>query len=151
MLTGKFNSDSTFADDDHRNFNRYGESFDVGETFSGVPYEDGLRAVDALEGLKPESMTMAQFALRWILMFDAVTATIPGAKRPGQVEDNVAASEFPNLSDATMAQVAGGVRAVRAGGRASQVVGRVTNSSHHISDFIILSAAIFPRSPTRAR
>ncbi len=80
LLTGKLTAKSKFAPDDHRAFNRNGESFDKGETFSGVPYERGLEAVDALERIKPPSLTMVQFALRWILMFDAVTCTIPGAK-----------------------------------------------------------------------
>ncbi|MEP6924754.1 MAG: aldo/keto reductase, partial [Pyrinomonadaceae bacterium] len=85
MLTGKMSRESTFQKDDHRNFNRHGEAFDVGETFSGVDFEIGLQAVEELKKLVPEGMTMAQFALRWILMFDAVTCAIPGAKRPSQV------------------------------------------------------------------
>ncbi len=105
MLTGKMTRDSQFSTDDHRNFNRHGEAFDVGETFSGVPYEVALQAVDELRALMPERATMAQFALRWILMFDAVTCTIPGAKRPSQAEDNVGAAALPPLSDATMAGV----------------------------------------------
>lgn len=105
MLTGKMTRQSSFARDDHRNYNRHGEAFDVGETFSGVDYETGLDAVEKLKALKPEGMTMAQFALRWILMFDAVTCVIPGAKRPSQAEDNVKAAEFPALSDAIMRQV----------------------------------------------
>jgi aryl-alcohol dehydrogenase-like predicted oxidoreductase len=106
MLTGKMKRDSQFSADDHRNFNRYGESFDRGETFSGVDYETGLQAVDELRALVPEGMTMAQFALRWILMFDAVSTTIPGAKRPAQVEDNVNAGSMPPLSEETMQKVA---------------------------------------------
>ena len=93
---------STFEKDDHRNFNRHGESFDVGETFSGVDFETGLAAVEELKKLVPENMTMAQFALRWILMFEAVTCTIPGAKRPVQEEDNAKAADFPPLSAKTM-------------------------------------------------
>ncbi len=103
LLTGKLNMQSQFAADDHRNFNRYGESFDVGETFAGVPYEVGLAAVDELRRLVPGGATLAQLALRWILMFDAVTCAIPGAKRPSQAEDNVRAAELPALSDAHMA------------------------------------------------
>ncbi len=105
LLTGKMRIDSQFAADDHRNFNRHGESFDVGETFAGVPYEVGLAAVEELRKLVPAGVTMAQWALRWILMFDAVTCVIPGAKRPGQAEDNVAAAGLPPHSDTTMAAV----------------------------------------------
>lgn len=105
MLTGKLTSQSQFAPDDHRSFNRHGEAFDRGETFSGVDYETGLQAVEKLRALLPEGMTMAQFALRWILMFDAVTCAIPGAKRPSQAEDNIAAAEFPALSESTMQAV----------------------------------------------
>jgi aryl-alcohol dehydrogenase-like predicted oxidoreductase len=102
MLTGKLTSRSEFAADDHRAFNRQGEAFDRGETFSGVDYESGLQAVEELRALVPEQMTMPQFALRWILMFDAVTCAIPGAKTPAQVEDNMRAAEFPALTDETM-------------------------------------------------
>jgi len=102
LLTGKMRPDTRFDTDDHRSFNRHGESFDRGETFSGVDYETGLAAVEELRRLVPQGMTMAQFALRWILMFDAVSTTIPGAKRPDQVEDNVRASETPLLPADTM-------------------------------------------------
>jgi aryl-alcohol dehydrogenase-like predicted oxidoreductase len=105
MLTGKMTRTSKFADDDHRHFNRNGESFDKGETFSGVPYDVGLEAVEELRALVPAGATMAQWALRWILMHDAVTCAIPGAKRPEQVDDNVAAADLPALSDATMSKV----------------------------------------------
>ncbi len=105
MLTGKLTAQSQFAADDHRAFNRHGESFDRGETFSGVDYETGLQAVEDLRSLVPEGMTMAQFALRWILMFDAVTCAIPGAKRAAQVEDNAHAADFPLLTDETMRAV----------------------------------------------
>ncbi|MBN1285808.1 MAG: aldo/keto reductase [Anaerolineae bacterium] len=108
LLTGKLTRASTFADDDHRKFNREGEAFDKGETFSGVDYETGLEAVEELKKLKPSGMTMAQFALRWITMFDAVTCAIPGAKRPDQARDNFGAADLPPLSDAVMA----GVKAV---------------------------------------
>src|SRR3954451_15426513 len=84
LLTGKLSRDSTFAADDHRNFNRHGESFDVGETFAGVPFETGLAAVEELRGPVPEGATMAQLALRWILMHDAVSTVIPGARNPEQ-------------------------------------------------------------------
>jgi aryl-alcohol dehydrogenase-like predicted oxidoreductase len=103
MLTGKMTADSEFAADDHRTFNRHGEAFDMGETFSGVPYEVGLAAVEDLRKLVPAGATLAQLALRWILMFDAVTCAIPGAKRPSQAEDNFAAAALPALSPETMA------------------------------------------------
>jgi aryl-alcohol dehydrogenase-like predicted oxidoreductase len=102
MLTGKLTSKSSFASDDHRSFNRHGEAFDRGETFSGIDYETGLKAVEELRALIPAGMTMAQVALRWILMFDAVTCAIPGAKRPSQAEENIAAADLPALSDSTM-------------------------------------------------
>jgi len=105
MLTGKMTRDTTFSPDDHRAFNRQGEAFDRGETFSGVDFQTGLEAVEQLRPLVPEGMTMAQFALRWILMSDAVTCTIPGAKRPAQVEENVRAADLPPLPGATMAEV----------------------------------------------
>src|SRR5437016_7551520 len=105
MLTGKFTHSTQFDPNDHRNFNRHGEAFDQGETFSGVDYETGLQAVAELRALVPEGMTMAQFALRWVLMFDAVTCAIPGAKRPLQVEVNASAADFPSLSDETMRAV----------------------------------------------
>jgi aryl-alcohol dehydrogenase-like predicted oxidoreductase len=105
MLTGKLRRDTQFPADDHRNFNRHGEMFDVGETFSGVDYELGLQAVDEISHLAPQGTSMSQFALRWILMFDAVSCAIPGGKRPEQVEDNCRASDLPGLSDAVMADV----------------------------------------------
>ena len=105
MLTGKMSKNSTFDENDHRNYNRHGEAFDVGETFSGVDFETGLAAVEELKKLVPKDMTMAQFALRWILMFDAVSCMIPGAKRPSQEEDNASAADFPPLSDETMKAV----------------------------------------------
>ena len=105
MLTGKLTASSQFATDDHRNFNRHGERFDRGETFSGVDYETGLAAVEELRALVPPGMTLTQFALRWILMFDAVTCAIPGAKRPSQVEENASAADLPALSDETMRSV----------------------------------------------
>jgi aryl-alcohol dehydrogenase-like predicted oxidoreductase len=105
MLTGKLNRDSQFAADDHRNFNRHGQQFDVGETFSGVVYDVALAAVDDIRKLLPPGVSMSQFALRWILMFDAVTCAIPGGKRPGQVVENCAASDLPPLSSETMAAV----------------------------------------------
>ena len=105
MLTGKLTRDSQFAADDHRNFNRHGEQFDVGETFSGVDYETGLAAVEEIRKLLPAGVTMAQFALRWILMFDAVTCAIPGGKTAAQVAENCAASDLPPLSEDAMSEV----------------------------------------------
>ncbi|MGA9365528.1 MAG: aldo/keto reductase [Bacteroidota bacterium] len=102
LLTGKFTRSTTFAPDDHRAFNLHGESFDRGETFSGLDYDVGLQAVDALRPLVPPGQTMAQLALRWILMFPSVTCAIPGAKRPEQVEENVKAADLPPLSERTM-------------------------------------------------
>ena len=105
MLTGKLSRESQFEVDDHRNFNRHGEAFDRGETFSGVDYETGLDAVEELRALVPEGMTLAQFALRWILMFEAITCAIPGAKRPSQAEQNASAADLPPLSEETMRKV----------------------------------------------
>ncbi len=105
LLTGKMTPDSTFAVDDHRTYNRQGESFDRGETFAGVPYELGLQAVEELKAITPAGMSLTQFALRWILMFDAVTCAIPGAKRPSQADENFSAADFPPLTAETMTQV----------------------------------------------
>ncbi len=97
MLTGKMSRESTFEQDDHRQFNRQGEAFDRGETFSGLDYEIGLQAVEELRALIPAGMSMSQMALRWILMSPAVTCAIPGAKRPPQVEENVSAADLPRF------------------------------------------------------
>jgi aryl-alcohol dehydrogenase-like predicted oxidoreductase len=105
MLSGKLTSKSRFADNDHRAFNRQGESFDRGETFSGVDYDIGLRAVEALRPHLPPDSTMAEMALRWILMFPAVTCAIPGAKRPEQVDENVRAADLPSLKPETMSAI----------------------------------------------
>ena len=102
LLTGKFTLDSTFPEDDHRNYNREGEAFDRGETFAGVDFESGVKAAEALRAYKPEDVSMAQMALRWILMSNAVTCAIPGAKRPAHIEDNVAAADLPPLSPEAM-------------------------------------------------
>jgi aryl-alcohol dehydrogenase-like predicted oxidoreductase len=102
LLTGKMTPKTSFEEDDHRAFNRHGEDFDRGETFSGVDYETGLQAVDELRPLIPEGWNMAQFALRWIMMFEAVSCAIPGAKTPEQAEDNVHAADLPQLAPATM-------------------------------------------------
>ena len=105
LLTGKLTTASPFASDDHRTYNRFGEAFDRGETFSGVDYKTGLQAVEELKAICPAGMSMTQFALRWILMFDAVTCTIPGAKRLSQVDENFTCSDLPPISKEAMVQV----------------------------------------------
>jgi aryl-alcohol dehydrogenase-like predicted oxidoreductase len=105
MLTGKMTATTSFADDDHRAFNREGAAFDRGETFSGVDYQVGLAVVEQLRPLVPPGFTMAQLALAWILQHDAVTCAIPGARRPAQVEENVRAAELPALSADTRARI----------------------------------------------
>jgi len=102
LLTGKFTSGSTFAADDHRKYNRYGEAFDVGETFSGVPFDIGVQAVEELKPLLPGGATMAQLAIRWILMFDAISTVIPGGRNSRQVEDNCGAAALPPLTEQQM-------------------------------------------------
>jgi aryl-alcohol dehydrogenase-like predicted oxidoreductase len=106
LLTGKMRPDTRFSHEDHRNYNRHGEAFDVGETFSGVDYNVALAAVDEIRPLVPAGMTMAQFALRWILMFPAVSCAIPGGKNPAQVESNCAASDMALLSPDIMNAIA---------------------------------------------
>lgn len=105
LLTGELSADTEFPEDDHRNFNREGEAFDRGETFAGVPYERGLEAVEALRPHVPDDATMAQFALGWILSFDAVSTVIPGSTNPDHVRENVAAADRPAPTDAQMAGV----------------------------------------------
>ena len=105
LLTGKLRPDTEFAPDDHRRFNRHGEMFDQGETLSGVPYEVGLEAVEALRPLVPAGASLAQLALRWILMFDAVTCAIPGARTEQQARENAAAADLPPLHAETMSAV----------------------------------------------
>jgi len=105
LLSGKMSSSSKFAKDDHRNFNRHGEAFDRGETFSGVDFETGLKAVEQLKTIVPSGVSLPQFALRWILEFPAVTCAIPGGKRPEQVTDNIAASDLPPLSKVSLKQI----------------------------------------------
>jgi aryl-alcohol dehydrogenase-like predicted oxidoreductase len=105
MLTGKLTSKTTFEKTDHRAYNRHGEEFDRGETFSGVDYETGLQAVEKLKALAPSNSSLAQFALRWILMDEAVTCAIPGAKRPSQARENAAAADLPPLDEDTMQAV----------------------------------------------
>ena len=106
LLTGRLTRETAFEPTDHRLFNRHGESFDMGETFSGVDYETGLAVVEELRALVPEGATMAQLALRWILMHDGVTATIPGAKTPEQARANAAAADLAPLPQATMDRIA---------------------------------------------
>jgi len=106
LLTGKMTPASTFARDDHRTFNRQGQAFDRGETFSGVDFMTGLQAVEELRPLVPQGSSIAQMALRWILMFEAVSCTVAGARRPEQVEDNLRAASLPPLSDSLMLEIA---------------------------------------------
>lgn len=106
LLTGKMTKQTVFDPADHRQYNRHGESFDVGETFAGVDYETGLAVVEELRSLVPEGTTMAQMALRWILMNEAVTAAIPGAKTPEQARANAAASDLAPLPPAAMERIA---------------------------------------------
>jgi aryl-alcohol dehydrogenase-like predicted oxidoreductase len=105
LLTGKMKPDTSFGQNDHRNYNIHGAAFDVGETFSGVPYDVGLAAVEKLRPLVPGGATMAAWALRWILMHEAVTVAIPGAKNAAQAQANVAAGALPAFSAETMAAV----------------------------------------------
>jgi len=105
LLTGKMSMETTFPESDHRNYNREGEAFDVGETFAGVNFKTGLQAVDELRDLVPDDYSMAQFALRWVLMFDAVSLAIPGAKNPKQAEENAAASEIPAFDEEEMKKI----------------------------------------------
>jgi aryl-alcohol dehydrogenase-like predicted oxidoreductase len=106
LLAGKMSRASVFAPDDHRAANRQGAWFDRGETFSGVDFEVGLAAVEELRRLVPAGATLAQLALRWILMQEAVSCAIPGAKRPAQVDENAAAADLPALEPATLARMA---------------------------------------------
>lgn len=108
LLSGRMNRQTRFPKDDHRNYNREGRAFDIGETFSGVPYELGLEAVDQLKKLVGSEISLVQFALRWILMFDAVTCTIPSSKNPNQAQQNARSVELPALS----AEVMGGVKQI---------------------------------------
>jgi aryl-alcohol dehydrogenase-like predicted oxidoreductase len=99
LLTGALDRETSFPENDHRNFNRDGEAFDVGETFAGVPFETGLDAVDELERAVPDGVTLAQFTLRWILDHDAVSSVIPGSTTPEHIEQNVAAADLEPLSN----------------------------------------------------
>jgi aryl-alcohol dehydrogenase-like predicted oxidoreductase len=104
LLSGKFRADTHFDKSDHRQYNRHGEAFDVGETFSGVPYDVGLAAVERVRAVIGDT-PMAPFALRWILMFDAVTVAIPGARSAEQARANASAAALPGLSGSQMAQI----------------------------------------------
>ena len=105
LLSGKMTAETTFAGDDHRAFNRHGEAFDVGETFAGVPFDVALDAVERLRRLVPAGSTMAQMALRWIQMNEAVSVVIPGARTPEQARANAAAAALGPLSPDVMAAV----------------------------------------------
>ena len=105
LLTGKYDAASTFAENDHRNYNRHGAAFDVGETFAGLDYDAGLEFVSAVAELAPDGVTTAQLALRWILMHEGVTAAIPGAKNEEQAKGNAAAADLPPLDETTMARI----------------------------------------------
>ena len=98
LLTGDINMNTKFAENDHRNYNINGEYFDVGDTFSGVKFEKGLEAVNELKKILPEEYTLADLALKWILMHDAVSVVIPGAINKTQVIKNIKSSELPNIS-----------------------------------------------------
>lgn len=102
LLSGKLTRETSFSQDDHRSFNRHGEAFDVGETFAGVDYELGLRAVERLRKLVPDGVTVAQFALRWILMFEAVSVVIVGASKPEHVREATLVTQLPPLTDGAM-------------------------------------------------
>ena len=99
LLTGKMNSNSTFPENDHRNYNIKGDAFDVGETFSGVDFNKALKVVEKLKLIIPDGFSLSQLALKWILMHDAVSVVIPGAKNPDQALDNISASSLPNIND----------------------------------------------------
>lgn len=99
LLTGKMNSNSSFPENDHRNYNIKGDAFDVGETFSGVDFTKALEVVEELKSIIPDSFTLSQLALKWILMHDAVSVVIPGAKNSDQTLSNISASALPNIDD----------------------------------------------------
>jgi aryl-alcohol dehydrogenase-like predicted oxidoreductase len=105
LLTGKMTPQTRFPENDHRNYNRQGQAFDIGETFAGVDFETGLKAVEELKSIKPEGMSCAQMALKWILMHPEVSCVIPGAKNVKQLEDNISASEIEDLSPEVMADI----------------------------------------------
>ena len=105
LLSGKMRPDTAFPKEDHRHFNRHGAAFDVGETFSGVEFQEGLEAVEQLRSFIPKGATMAQLALRWILMSKAVTSAIPGAKNAEQARQNAAAADLPPVPEAIFQEI----------------------------------------------
>lgn len=105
LLSGKYDKTTRFDANDHRNYNRDGQAFSVGETFSGIPFERGVELVAELKGLSPEAMPMSQFALRWILDHPQVSSVIAGVSKPEQLADNVAASEQKSLFPALMGRL----------------------------------------------
>jgi aryl-alcohol dehydrogenase-like predicted oxidoreductase len=106
LLSGRYTRDSVFAADDHRNYNRHGEAFDVGETFSGVDYDTGVQAAQEFAALAPEGATPAQAALQWIIQQPGVSTVIPGARNIEQAQSNASAADLPPLSDETLASIA---------------------------------------------
>ncbi len=107
LLSGRYTHDTTFPAGDHRNYNRHGAAFDVGETFSGVDYDTGVEAAQEFAALAPPGTTPAQYALRWVIQQPGVTTVIPGARRPDQAEQNAAAADLPPLSESELAAIAG--------------------------------------------
>ncbi len=105
LLTGKFTKDTTFNESDHRNFNRKGEAFDVGETFSGIPFEKGVETVDKLKNMLPEDTNLVHLALRWVLMRDEVSCVIPGASSVEHVESNLEAAQTPDIPSEIMQKI----------------------------------------------
>ena len=122
LLSGRYTSETTFGADDHRSYNRHGESFDVGETFSGVDFETGLEAVRRLAPLVPEGVTMAQWALRWVLDQPGLSVVIPGARNAEQARANAAAASLPPLSADDLAAVQARLRRADPPGRACALV-----------------------------
>jgi aryl-alcohol dehydrogenase-like predicted oxidoreductase len=105
LLTGKYTATTSFGEGDHRNYNRHGEAFDKGETFSGIDYMKGLEIVEEIKKCFPENSNLAAIALRWILMFPEVSCVIPGASRPEQIHSNISASQLPGLSTEQMKKI----------------------------------------------
>lgn len=105
LLTGRMNATTGFPENDHRNYNREGKAFDIGETFSGVRFDDGLAAVEQLSSILPKGMSLTDLALKWILMFDAISTVIPGAKSEAQARANAHASELPPLTEEVMSKI----------------------------------------------
>ena len=105
LLSGKYDENTQFAADDHRNYNREGQAFDKGETFAGIPYDVGLAAARELAAIVPPGETLAQFALRWVIDQPGVTTVIPGARNTGQAQGNASAAGLPPLTDDELAAV----------------------------------------------